>query len=85
MTWLIVEDDEDIRSIVCLMCNVWGHHTLAFSNGEKAWRWLDAVESGTYQDELPEFALLDIRMPGYTGDLVAGRIRQTPPGRRFPT
>lgn len=77
MTWLIVEDDEDIRNIVRLMCNAWGHPTLVFPNGEKAWSWLDDVENGTFQDELPEFALLDIRMPGYTGDLVAERIRKT--------
>ncbi len=77
MTWLIVEDEADIRIFVQTLCGVWGHNTLAFPDGEKAWRWLDEVESGAFRGELPELALLDIRMPGHTGDAVAERIRQT--------
>ncbi len=76
MTWLIVEDEADIRIIVQTLCSVWGHDTLTFPDGEKAWRWLDDVEGGSFREELPELALLDIRMPGHTGDAVAGRMRQ---------
>ncbi len=77
MTWLIVEDEEDIRNIVSFMCIAWGHQTLTFPDGGKAVEWLEQVENDSYTDDLPELALLDIRMPGYTGDVVGGRIRQT--------
>lgn len=77
MTWLIVEDEEDIRNIVSFMCTAWGHQTLTFPDGGKAVAWLAEVENGTFTSELPELALLDIRMPGYTGDQVGERIRKT--------
>lgn len=79
MTWLIVEDEEDIRNIVSIMCNFWGHETITFPDGNTASEWLDAVAAGTYSEELPELALLDIRMPGPTGDRLAARIRQIDP------
>lgn len=79
MTWLIVEDEEDIRNIVSIMCNFWGHETIVFPDGNKASEWLDSVSTGTYSGELPELALLDIRMPGPTGDQLAERIRQIDP------
>lgn len=76
MTWLIVEDEEDIRNIVSVMFNFWGHDTLVFPDGNKASQWLDTVSAGEYTGSLPELALLDIRMPGLTGDRIAERIRQ---------
>jgi DNA-binding response OmpR family regulator len=59
--WLVVEDEEDIRNIVKVMFQVWQHTPLAFRNGHEAWRWLDEVESGCFDGDLPELALLDIR------------------------
>jgi len=73
--WLIAEDEADIRMLVATMAQVWGHTTISFESGQKAWDWLDTVESGVNTDPLPDFALMDIRMPGYTGDKVAARIR----------
>ncbi|MGB1286544.1 MAG: response regulator [Aggregatilineales bacterium] len=75
MNWLIAEDEMDIRNLVVTMCTVWGHKPLAFESGQKAWNWLDSVEDGSYTGDLPEFALMDIRMPGYRGDQVAARMR----------
>lgn len=74
---MIVEDEADIRNLVVTMATVWGHTTLAFESGGKAWEWLDLVEAGQYHKPLPEFALMDIRMPVKRGDEVAARIRQT--------
>lgn len=76
MNWLIAEDETDIRNLVTMMCRVWGHNPIAFESGGKAWDFLDAVEAGTYSGPLPEFALMDIRMPGKKGNEVAARIRQ---------
>jgi len=78
VTWLLVEDDNDIRNVVAVMMSVWGEKPLSFADGNAAWAWLDSVVNGTFTGELPDLALMDIRMPGYTGDKVAARIRQTP-------
>ena len=77
MTWLLVEDDPDIRNIVTVMMQLWGEKPLALSDGNAAWTWLDGVSAGTYKGDLPELALMDIRMPGHTGDQIAARIRMT--------
>lgn len=77
MTWLLVEDDPDIRNFVQMVITVWGEKPLPFPDGRAAWAWLDSVEDGSYQGELPELALMDIRMPGHTGDEIAARIRRT--------
>ncbi len=73
--WMIAEDEADIRNLVATMAGVWGHTTITFESGQKAWDWMDTVENGTNHDPLPEFALMDIRMPGYRGDEIATRIR----------
>lgn len=75
MNWLIAEDETDIRNLVGIMCTVWGHTPLAFESGQKVWDWLDQVESGEVATGLPEFALMDIRMPGRRGSELAQRIR----------
>ncbi|MCA9883285.1 MAG: response regulator [Anaerolineae bacterium] len=84
MNWLIAEDEPDIRNLVAMMCQVWGHQPMPFESGQKAWDWLDKVESGDYSDVLPEFAIMDIRMPGYRGDQVAERIRKTDSLKNIP-
>lgn len=73
--WLVVEDEEDIRNIVKVMFTAWGHTALDFRDGNQTYAWLDKVEAGTYQDELPELALLDIKMPGPRGNEIARRMR----------
>lgn len=77
MTWLVVEDDPDIRNIITILFQAWGHEALDFADGNKAFTWLDSIDDGTFTDEIPELALLDIRMPGPTGDKIAERIRRT--------
>ncbi len=84
MAWLLVEDDVDIRNVVSVMMQLWGEKPLALADGNAAWKWLDSVADGSFKGELPELALLDIRMPGHTGDQVAARIRQTEPLKHIP-
>lgn len=73
--WLVVEDEDDIRNIVKVMFQVWGRTPMEFRDGHEAWNWLDSVEAGTFTGELPEFALMDIRMPGHKGNEIAQRMR----------
>lgn len=75
MKWLIAEDEMDIRNLVEMLCRAWGYEPMAFENGQQVWNWLDSVEAGQYSDPLPNFALMDIRMPGKKGNELANRIR----------
>ncbi|MBI1259591.1 MAG: response regulator [Chloroflexi bacterium] len=74
MTWLIAEDEADIRNLIALMCQAWGHTPTTFENGQKVWDWLDLVEQGK-PVPLPELILMDIRMPGKKGNEIAHRMR----------
>lgn len=84
MHWMIAEDEADIRNLVVMMAGVWGHSTIAFESGTKAWAFLDSVDDGSFSGQLPEFALMDIRMPGQRGDEVAQRIRSTEALKNIP-
>lgn len=82
--WVVVEDEEDIRNIVKVMFQVWGHPALEFRDGNEAWSWLDSIENGTFNSELPELALMDIRMPGPRGNEIAKRMRSVAPLQNIP-
>jgi CheY-like chemotaxis protein len=84
VTWLIAEDEADIRMLIAMMCQVWGHTTLIFENGQKVWEWLDDIEQGGYQGQLPELILMDIRMPGKKGNELANRMRTIPQLNKLP-
>lgn len=75
MNWLIAEDEADIRNLVGIMCTVWGHTPITFESGQKVWEWLDQVEAGEITTGLPDFALMDIRMPGRRGSELSQRMR----------
>jgi CheY-like chemotaxis protein len=83
-TWLVVEDEDDIRNIVKVMFQVWGHTALEFRDGNEAWTWLDSLESNTFKGTLPELALMDIRMPGHRGHEIAQRIRTVAQVKQIP-
>src|SRR5690606_16815039 len=72
------------RNIVKVMFQVWQHTPMTFRNGHEAWRWLDEVESGAFSGDLPELALMDIRMPSHKGHEIARRIRSVKPLQRIP-
>ncbi len=77
-TWMVVEDEPDIYEVLLAMFEMWGIDGVAFVDGEEAATWLEDVDSGRYQGELPELALLDIRLPGkISGPMVGERIRKS--------
>lgn len=84
LIWLIAEDEADILNLIATMCQVWGHTPLTFESGQKAWDWLDKVEAGEYKGSLPDFVLMDIRMPGKRGNEVANRMRTLPTFKHIP-
>jgi len=73
-----VEDEPDIYEVLLAMFGIWGIEGVAFVDGEEAISWIDDVDHGSFQGELPELALLDIRLPGaIQGPDVGGRIRKS--------
>lgn len=77
-TWMVVEDEPDIYEVLLAMFGIWGIEGVAFVDGEEAVAWIDDVDKGRFQGELPELALLDIRLPGeINGPAVGERLRKS--------
>lgn len=78
-TWMVVEDEPDIYEVLLAMFEMWGIEGVAFVDGEEAIAWIEDVDSGKFKGELPELALLDIRLPGNaSGADVAIKLRASP-------
>ena len=78
-TWMVVEDEPDLYELVLAMYETLGVDGVSFTNGEDAIAWIEDVENGLYPGELPELALIDIRLPGKVdGPMVGGRLRKSP-------
>ena len=66
---VLVADDEPVsRTVVSAMLRKAGYPVILASDGEQAWKTLDAADS-------PSLALLDWEMPGLQGPEVVERIR----------
>ncbi len=78
-TWMVVEDEPDIYEVLLAMFEMWGIEGVAFVDGEEAVAWIEDVDAGRFRGELPELALLDIRLPGaISGPMVGARLRKSP-------
>lgn len=76
---MVVEDEPDIYEVLLAMFEMWGIEGVAFVDGEEAIDWIDDVDAERFQGELPELALLDIRLPGeVNGVMVGERLRKSP-------
>ena len=74
MKILIVDDDHAQRELLKGFLDRQGYETLTAENGEAALRLLER--------ETVHLVLLDHRMPGLTGDVVLGKIREMNPTLR---
>lgn len=75
---MVVEDEPDIYEVLLAMFGIWGIEGVAFVDGEEAVSWIDDVDNGRFQGELPELALLDIRLPGeINGPAVGEHLRKS--------
>lgn len=62
-TWLLVEDEPDLYDTLLTMFEIWNTEGLAFTNISGALDWIDGVEKQEFVKELPELALIDVRLP----------------------
>ena len=75
---MVVEDEPDIYEVLLAMFEMWGIEGVAFVDGEEAVAWVDDVDNERFKGELPELALLDIRLPGdINGAMVGERLRKS--------
>jgi CheY-like chemotaxis protein len=75
---MVVEDEPDIYEVLLAMFGIWGIEGVAFVDGEEAINWIEDVDQQRFQGELPELALLDIRLPGdVQGPMVGERLRKS--------
>jgi CheY-like chemotaxis protein len=75
---MVVEDEPDIYDVLLAMFEIWGIEGVAFVDGGEAVSWIDGVDHGRVRGELPELAILDIRLPEVTGPQVGNRLRRSP-------
>lgn len=72
-TWMLVEDELDLYDMLLAIIQLMGKEGIAFTNGTDAIQWVDKVDHGAVQGELPELALIDIRLPGGVSGLDVSR------------
>jgi CheY-like chemotaxis protein len=77
--WMVVEDEPDLYDMLLAMYETIGVDGAAFTTGEEAVTWIEEVDRGDYRGEIPELALLDIRLPDtIDGITVGSRLRESP-------
>lgn len=76
-TWMVVEDEQDLYDMILTMYNLLGMKGLAFAVGADAIDWVDDVSEGLIT-EIPELALIDIRLPDehIDGVHIAAKLRE---------
>lgn len=72
VTILVVEDDEDVRSVISRMLEAPDCHTLMAANAAEALE----LASSTHIDLL----VVDVVLPGISGYRIAGLVRSVEPG-----
>ncbi len=75
---MVVEDEPDIYDVLLAMFEIWGIEGVAFVDGAEAVSWIEDVDQGRTRGELPELAILDIRLPEISGPEVGARLRLSP-------
>lgn len=77
-TWMVVEDEPDLYDTLLALFEIWSIDGVAFTNGTDAMKWIADIDRDTPHTNIPELAILDIRLPGVNGEHIAARLRQSP-------
>lgn len=71
-TILVIDDDDDLRGMICEVLEDAGYATASMPGGEAALEYLERAEP-------PDLILLDLMMPGVDGWRVREELRKRPP------
>lgn len=77
-TWMVVEDEPDLYDTLLALFEIWSIDGVAFTTGTDALKWIEDVDQGNVETNIPELAILDIRLPGAKGHHIGARLRQSP-------
>ena len=77
-TWMVVEDEPDLFDTLIALFEIWSIDGVAFTNGTDAIQWVDDVDRGSAETNIPELAILDIRLPGASGPEIGQKLRKSP-------
>lgn len=77
-TWMVVEDEPDLYDTLLALFEIWSIDGVAFTNGTDAVGWIDDIDAGDSDTNVPELAILDIRLPGVSGPEIGQRLRNSP-------
>lgn len=69
---MLVDDDPSVCSSLAAFLEDWGLEVKTFGNAEDALEWLKGEE--------PEVAVVDLRLPGISGDRLIPMMREISPG-----
>src|SRR5437868_1445739 len=73
---LLIADGNHFNNIILqLICRSWGVKVLPFHDGGKARAWIQRVDHGRIVGSLPELAIINVRLPTFSGLGVAARLR----------
>ena len=77
-TWMVIEDEQDLYDMILTMYDLLGFKGLAFAVGSDAMDWIEDIDEGLVK-EVPQLALIDIRLPDeyIDGVHIAARFRQS--------
>jgi CheY-like chemotaxis protein len=75
---MVVEDEPDLYDTLLALFEIWSVDGIAFTSGADAMNWIKDVDAGKSKVNLPELALLDIRLPEASGPEIAHRLRESP-------
>jgi CheY-like chemotaxis protein len=75
---MVVEDEPDLYDTLLALFEIWSIDGVAFTNGTDAMKWIADIDGENSATNVPELALLDIRLPGINGEHIAARLRQSP-------
>lgn len=75
---MLAEGDIFTSEILIEMFKLWGIEGFWFYEGEEAIDWIDDVDAKRFQGELPELAIIDLRLSGeINGVKVSERLRES--------
>lgn len=82
----VIEDDENIRNLICVALENFGHRSEGFETAEEALERLGSIMKRGKEAyrELPSMFIFDWMLPGMDGMTAIGKVRELEPLKGTP-